>query len=350
MSSSKIDPPTPRRAAHAAGLIALGVCSILAAPATGQELTLRVNDSVAPPGGTVALVLRTYASRPVGQGQICLRARRNQRGVAPPLFEAFLGGKVFSSTGDEIADFTADLVSATQTVLASFSSASAGINDVDGPLAVFYLQLDPDVAPGSEYLIEVDPGPTFLVDDAGQPIPLDPRPGRLRIRDPAAPRTLSVSGDAVPPGAVAEVAASTSEVFAIASGQVGFRYDPGLLAAEPEVVMDPRYGNASFVAHHYASGLSLISFESPDESLNGYNGVDNGVPGDFLLLRIPTAPDLLPGQVVPITLDPVLTFLLDPGAQLVPLTLEDDAVTLLGGEPIFLDGFEDGDLSAWTVP
>ncbi|HSN86740.1 MAG TPA: hypothetical protein VL025_08280, partial [Thermoanaerobaculia bacterium] len=40
-----------------------------------EVLKLRVNDAIGRPGGTVAIVLRTYAARPIRQGQISVRVR-----------------------------------------------------------------------------------------------------------------------------------------------------------------------------------------------------------------------------------------------------------------------------------
>src|SRR5215210_6280751 len=44
-----------------------------------DKLTLRVNDARGGPGDLVSVVVRTYASRPIAQGQICIGARRNVR-------------------------------------------------------------------------------------------------------------------------------------------------------------------------------------------------------------------------------------------------------------------------------
>jgi hypothetical protein len=40
------------------------------------ELTLRVNDATVRPGGIAAAVIRTYASRGIGSGQLCFAVRQ----------------------------------------------------------------------------------------------------------------------------------------------------------------------------------------------------------------------------------------------------------------------------------
>src|ERR1700750_1502257 len=43
---------------------------------SGKSLTLRLNPAIGTPGGLVAVVLRTYAPRPIKQGQVVVRAAR----------------------------------------------------------------------------------------------------------------------------------------------------------------------------------------------------------------------------------------------------------------------------------
>ncbi len=337
-----------RRAVVLPALVALAAAG---PPAVAESLTLRVNDAEALPGGIAALVLRTYASRPISQGQICLRvaaasfAKGSKAGpelLGPTLpIAAFSSSVVFSSAADAEPVLDAELGVEPQTLLVSFSSPSASVNDVDGPLAVLFVELDPAVVPGEEYEIAVDFGATFLVDDDGQPVPLEPRSGTLSIRASGEPSALSVSREEAPAGAVAEVAVATAEIFPIGSGVVELVYDPALLAAPPEVAMDPRYGSSVHAAAH-PPGRSIVTFESPDGSLNE-------VPGDFLVLRLQIAADLPVGSVFPVVPSPG-TLLLDPAGQPVPLALESGAVTILPVPEIFADGFESGDLGAWTVP
>ena len=59
----------------AAAAIAIVAASVGAAR-KADKLTLRINDAEGARGEVVAVVLRTYSSRPLGQGQICFTASR----------------------------------------------------------------------------------------------------------------------------------------------------------------------------------------------------------------------------------------------------------------------------------
>src|SRR4051794_41569110 len=79
-----------------------------------KSLTLRVNPAIGAPGGVVAVVLRTYAPRPVRQGQVTVRVvRRPKPGKALGLtlealtqpvrpFLSLLGTVVYSTQGDSV--------------------------------------------------------------------------------------------------------------------------------------------------------------------------------------------------------------------------------------------------------
>jgi len=205
----------------------------LAAPAWGgDDLTLRVNDVKGEAGGLVAVEVRTYAPRGVGQGQICLFAasRLSNSGsgsLSGPTAERFEGGfeeglrsrsgspatrdlttasalrsavgagrsdstdqplltlegvVVLSGLGDAI--FTSLFDAGTQLAMVDFTSDSATINEADGPMLVLYFRLSEDVEPDQEFTIGLDRVHTFIVDDKGEEVPLELKAGRLRIEEP----------------------------------------------------------------------------------------------------------------------------------------------------------------------
>lgn len=326
--------------------ILLSLLMVFCAPgglhAGGQQMTLRINDTMVDPGGLAAIVLRTYAPRGISQGQICFRGSTANRadGTTPVgPFVALEQAVVFSETGDAQVVETFD--GSTQTTMIEFESLSATINWADGPLAVLYFRVDGLVTPGQEFVLELDLADTFAFDADGQPIALVPRSGELGIRAPGDLYELSAEGDAVGPGEVAVLGVETSELFAIGNGQVALHYDPALTTGSPMVLMDPRHGNAWFDVDDSLPGRVVVSFESPDTSLNE-------VPGQLISFRVQVAPDASIGSQSTVFLDPLLTFLIDDQGDTVPLALAADLLEVIEGGLIFADGFETG-LSPWIV-
>jgi len=312
----------------------------LATPlAAGEEaLTIRVNDAVSEPGGVVAVVLRTYASRPAGQGQVCLRGRRVADG-GDQLFTDLEGFIVFSDQGDATADGFLDPL--TGEILISFQSQTATINATDGVLLVAYMRLDPSVTAGERFELAMDLPDSFLFDENGDPIPLNPRNGELTIRAMGAPTLVVADGDKIEAGTPAELGVQTFEAFEVASGQVTLLYDPSLAGGTPVVSMDPRHGRAVFLADTSVPGRVSVTFTSDDASLNT-------VPGEIVSVVLPIAPGT-PVGLYPLTLDSASTFLLDPGGVPVSVALGPGVIEILGPEAIFVDGFESGDLGAWSA-
>lgn len=328
-------PPVRPRLAAALALLAAAL------PAVAAALTLRVNDSRGEPGGLVAVVLRTYAPRPIGQGQVCFRAH-------PPLAHAagtgplatLEGWTVFSAGGDATGQATFDPL--TQELLLQFSSPSATVNAADGPLAVAYFRLDEALAAGEEFVLDVDLAETVLRGQAGEVVPLVIEAGRLRVRGPGGALGLDADGDTVAPGQVAALGASTEELVAIGAGQVGLRFDPAVVDGPPVVTIDPRYGTNSFSVEQPQPGLLIVSFTSPDGSLGM-------VPGGFLVASFYTDRHTPVGTHAAVTLDPDLTNLRDPAGAEIPVGLGSDELVFAAPEPVFSDGFESGDLSVWSV-
>ena len=305
-----------------------------------DSLTLRLNDTAAAAGERVAVVLRTYAPRSISQGQICFRSvhRTDGAAAANSPFTALEEVRVFSEMGDVEVIETFD--SGSQTALIAFESLSATINWADGPMAVFFFRLDGALAPGQEFALELDFDETFVLDETGQSIAVEPRGGELTIRQPGAPYALAVDGDEVAAGEVAELGIETSELFAIGSGQVALRFDPDFAAGVPTVTMDERYGMASFSVDASVPGRVVITFASPDGSLNE-------VPGQLIRIALPTSPDMPSGSQADLSLDPLLTGLQDPSGGSIALQLEGDLLTLGTTSLVFADDFEAGDLSRW---
>ncbi len=312
----------------------LAACAVLAtaAPAAfAQEvepLTLRVNDSMGLPGGLVAVVLRTYASQSVGQGQVCFKPTK--KGAAPALthsqaaapadggpFASFVRARVFSELSDARAKATWD--EATQILDVEFRSPSGTINNVDGPLAAFYFRLADTLLPGEVYDLQLDLANSFLLGPDGSPIPIDVRAGELTIRAEAQPYEAEASAEDTIPGETAFLGLTTFEVWRLSSGQIGFQYDPAIAAGPAEVFIDPRYGNATLTVDEPAPGLIVASVTSADASLNR-------LPGEIVSIRLPTRADIPPGTRSAVSLDPALTFLIDRQGVELTLALEDDEI------------------------
>ena len=209
----------------------LALVSTLPAVAV-EPLILRINDAYAVPGGTAAIVLRTYASKPIEQGQLCLEARPVTATASGPATNA-LSAAVFSDNQDTQLTFASDLTQAVQTFVLQFSSPTATINNSDGPLAAVLVDLDATLTPGQTFILTIDPANTFFFDANGDPIEILPRGGRLRIRDPSEPVDVGVEGTDVTPGNVAKLSLQTKEHLPLSSGRIGFVYDSAIAAGPP---------------------------------------------------------------------------------------------------------------------
>ena len=123
---------------------------------------------------------------------------------------------------------------------------------------------------------------------------------------------------------------------------MALHWDPAVAAGPPAVTMDSRHGLAFFSVDLTVPGRAVVTFSSPDGSLNE-------VPGKIVSIDLPTAAGAPPGSSSAVTLDPALTHLEDPGGSPIPVTLIADFLELGPASAIFADGFESGDLGAWTV-
>lgn len=308
---------------------ALAVLALVPEPASAAKtLTLRVNDARGGPGDLVAVVVRTYASRPIGQGQLCIGARkRPPRGAATALlateapFVKLERAEVFSARGDARFSVTFD----EQEAMLKFNSPTGSINAVDGPLAVLYFRLSSQVADREVYEISVDVSESTLFDGSGQRIGIESKPGELEIREGDGQGEddeleVEVSSGKVKAGKVARVMIGTGSPVALASGRIALRYDPKLVSGRPWVRVDPRYGRATVLVNTDTPGLLTIVFQSPDKSLNR-------VPGDLFEVRLPVSRQAPRGRTA-LTLDRSLTFARDDDGDLLDLTLRNGSLVV----------------------
>ena len=319
-------------------LLALAACGFACVAAAAEEegnvLPLHVEDSVGMPGGRIAIVFRAYASRPIGQGQVCFVAQPPPEAPAPAPSSTQLltysGSYVFSQAGDVEIEFV-ELADQPPKFELRFVSPSASVNRYDGPLAVVFFQLSPEVAPGSRFDLLLDVAGTQVFDQDGVAIEIRPLPGTLTVREPGDPFAVATEAGRVVRGEVAHLAVRSFEPVGWSAGRIGLRYDPAVLVDPPVVRMDPRHGAATFTYDVPTPGLLLVDFSSPGAALNG-------VPGQVLRLELTTSEAARPTSTSRVWLDPALTWVAGSDGQLLPLTLVDDRVEILppgGGGPAF---------------
>ncbi len=327
-----------------------------AAPAGAMEvepLVIRVQDASGAPGEQIAIVFRTYASRPIRRGRVHTL-------VAPVAAGAWVAGSlaqtpaiaepiascdavvIFSVAGDATA-LPCELPVGTQSLDAQFESLSATINAQDGVLGLLYVTLADTVTPGAQYTIALDPGLTFLNDPEEDGVSIQPRAGILTIRAPTAPVGLSADGGKVQPGSGALIEIGTTEPYRLQAGRIVVTYDPLIATGLPVVTADPRHGAVDLTVTHLEPGKVQIDFDSPP-------GNFNTVPGDLLLMRFSTPPDpLLLGTFSPITIVAAESYLLGaPGSIPLQVAWGQNPIEFILDPGIFADGFDTGDTWVWS--
>jgi hypothetical protein len=325
--------------ALALGLAVVTPSPVAAAPAAkGERLPLHVEDAEARPGSRLAVVIRAYASRPIGQGQVSFTADPPAGAPTPqpappppsqPLKPA--GTLVFSGAGDATVEFEQTGENPPKFVL-RFVSPSATVNLYDGPLAVAFFDLSPNVAPGTEFELRLDAAGTQVLDADGVAIEVLPLDGKLSVRETADPYEVALSGGRVTRGGTAHLAVQTFEPVPWQSGRIGVRYDPAVLGAQPQVRMDPRHGAASFTFSVPTPGLLVLDFSSPGDQLNT-------VPGRLVRLELLADRTARPNTTSAVWLDPALTYVVGTDGTLLPLALTDGEVEIVppggGIQPTF---------------
>jgi hypothetical protein len=298
----------------------------------GKDLVLRVNPAIGAPGGVVAVVLRTYAPRPVRQGQVAIRVVRRPTPpkaklglsvaeLTQPLrpFQSLLSAVVYSLRNDSSNQAALHGQTDGQMATASFQSPSGTINAADGPLAVFKFRLDPSVQPGDTFDLSLDPVQTGLTDEQGLPITLAPRADVLTVRAPSAPYLLEADGDKVRPGEVAELSVNTYEPFLVSGGRITLTWRPRFAGGPPSVRTDPRYGKATYAIDASRPGRLVVNFTSPDASLNS-------VPGSLLTITMPISATVALGRSSPFSFDAAGTWLLNRRGRKIPLQLQNGKI------------------------
>jgi hypothetical protein len=297
-----------------------------------NALVLRVNPAIGAPGGVVAVVLRTYAPRPVSQGQVTVRVVRRPKpaklgltldALTQPVrpFLSLLSATVYSTQGDSVTRAVLTGLPDSQLTQVNFQSPSGTVNAADGPLAVFLYRLDKSVRPGDTFDLTIDPIPTAFTDGAGQPITLAPRSDVLTVRSLAAPYLLEADGDKVQPGAVAELGVNTFEPFQMSSGRITVTWDPQLAGGPPAVRLDPRYGRSTFTADTSRPGRLVVDFKSADSSFNA-------VPGTIVAISLPIAAGASIGAASPFKLDPAGTWFLNSRGRKIKVGLQNGTIAI----------------------
>lgn len=290
--------------------------------AAAEPLTLRVQDAVAEPGGVVAVVLRTYASRPIGQGQLCLMATPvsapTSTETSAPL-ASYIGSVVFSDDGDAQVGLVAEVSADPQMIVVHFSSASGTVNMSDGPLAAFFFRLHESVLPGSTFQLIVDEPNSLLRDPHGNTIDIESREGELTTRLPADPFLLQADGTRVAPGQTAGISVSTLEPISLSEGQIVIRYDAAIARGVPQVRMSPRHGQAEFEVDSSVPGTIVVNFSS-------FAGDLNYVPGDLIQIDLPISRQAETGLTSRLWIDPAMTWVAATPGQLLPVTFQEDVI------------------------
>jgi len=297
-----------------------------------KALVLRVNPAIGPPGGIVAVVLRTYAPRPIRQGQISIRVVRRPRPAklgltledltAPVRPLTLLSAVVYSPRNDALAQGLLSGLTDSQIAKVTFQSPSGSVNSVDGPLAVFRFKLDPSVKPGDVFDLTLDPLQIALTDGAtSQPITITPRSDTLTVRAPKDPFRLEADGDKVQPGEMAELGVNTFEPFAVSGGRVTLTWNPGVAGGAPTVKLDPRYGKSTYTVDTSKPGRLVVNFKSPDSSFNS-------VPGTVVAITMPISASAGIGTASPFRLDPAETYFLNRRGKKIPLKLQGGTIQI----------------------
>ena len=315
-----------------------------------EPLMLRVQDAEGAPGERTAIVVRTYASRPVRRGRIATGITAFARPSGAPV--ALLGTTMPIQSCDSVQLFglagevtspacTFDVP--TQAFDINFESLTSSINALDGVLGVIYVTLAPDAVPGDQYTIALDLGVSYLDDPEDDPVLLETRAGTLTIRAPTAPVSFSVDGGKVEPGSGAVIEIGTAEPYELQEGRLLISYDPAVAAELPQVITDPRHGDVSVTVTYPQAGRVQIDFHSALETFNR-------VPGDLLVMHFGTPPTVPVGTLSPLT---ILTganqsSLIAPGSMPLQVAWEAQPIEFELDPGIFNDGFDIGDSGFWS--
>jgi hypothetical protein len=308
-----------------------------------EPLVIRVSDAWAAPGDQAAIVLRTYASRPVRRGKIVVRsaaALAPGLGLPAPI-QSWDSALLFNAAGETRS---VDLVPTADGVQLDFlDNPDFEFNRTDGVVAVLYATVAPGATPG-DYPLLGDDAASELRDPEDDAVLFELRPGELRIRAASAPVELGCGTVEVQPGSGAEIEIGTGERFAIGSGTLLLHYDPDILlpGTLPTVTTDVRHGLASLTVDTSVPGTLEIGIESPDGSFN------SEVPGDLFVVHLPTDPEVALGTDSPLTFG-AATELFDPSQAPIDVLFEGGLLQFRSNPDVFRDNFGIGDLGWWRL-
>lgn len=321
-------------------LVALGSLALAPGPevASAQSLRLEVQESRVINDGVAAISLRTFRSRPVSQGQLCLRALNS---VPSSPLSAINSSTVFSGNAD--ASSNAFLVPdnvAPEAVMVTFESPTQSINDEDGPLLVVYVQVRDDLVVGEVFPVEIDLPNSFLLDASGTPIPIDPVDSILTVVGDQEDLEIEIEGeDDAYPGGDAYITIETDQIVGWSSASFDVHYPDEITDGPVEVLVDPRVANANVTVTENVVGILEIRIDSPDDSLNL-------LPGDLVEIVFPVRADTAPNSVWPVSIQQDTAEVLNANGSSLGIEIENGVLEIGSGE-IFSDGFEDGDVGEW---
>ena len=226
-----------------------------------------------------------------------------------------LSAVVYSQRNDSTSQANLTGQPDSQTAIVKFASPSGTVNASDGPLAVFRFRVDPSVQPGQTFDLSIDPASTGITDASGQPVALEPRGATLTIRTPSAPYLIEADGDKAEPGEMAELSVNTYDPFLTSGGRITLTWDPKIAGSVPTVLMDPRYGKASFTVNTGKPGRLVVDFKSPDTSYNS-------TPGSIISIAMRISASASIGATSPFRFDPAGTYLLNRRGKKIPIRME----------------------------
>lgn len=142
--------------------------------ASTDALVLRVSSQKDLVAGELATIeIRTYNPKPISEGQVCFQ-------FSTTFFADVSSVSVQAAVTD--VSYSVDTTTAGIMVV-QFSSPSAAINRLDGPLILVEMRLSPTLPIGAMTAVDVDIAQSFLLDAAGVPVSLTGRSGTFVLGD-----------------------------------------------------------------------------------------------------------------------------------------------------------------------
>ncbi len=247
---------------HAALVSVLVFVAAREAPAregagASEGVPLRVCEVHVKPGRPYVLGIRTCQPRGLSRGQILIR--RPEKPLAAPR-----QAHVFSL--EEDAETVVGMTDSTG-LTASFVSPSATVNTFHGPLLAVLVRPDQDNAPGMEFVLEVDPSGTELVDESGEITAFATFDARIVVRSEGDPIVVSVPDVVAEPGGSATVSIDVHELVRVARAELWLHYDPRFLTVVLSAVAWDVRGDLTSEFVRVAPGVMRITLHSSSGSI-----------------------------------------------------------------------------------